>query len=218
MSRLSKILVFILLMTFFVCIYMLWAVKPNFLTNNYYSLSISLGEDIHETQIHSTYDLSIDKHEPRTTDIFAVERTPTIFEYRDSKLGFVLPPTILVTIGTENSKVKNIETYPQLKLLNLNDSKILLKKMIKLFDEKGWQRNSIYEALDPDTLRADDFENKHAHIIVVGAWINRDTNLLLSIKRRIKKSDLEAHPKVYSYYAKKPYQDYFLVEVALLLK
>lgn len=193
--------------------YILWAKG---LENPFVKLlSITLGEDIHVTQAHSTADLRISKHEPRETDLFAIVQKPTIFEYRHPKLGFKLPPTKLVLIGTENSRVIDVESYPQPHLLNLKDSKVLLKKLLKFFDDIGWQRDTSYTNPDPDDLREEDFTFVR-HEIVVGAWVDNDTHLHVEIKQNLTKIEIEQAADLYKdYYAD---ENYYLVGVALYTK
>lgn len=212
--------VFILLITLIAICVGLYTMFSNASPNYSPKVSIALNETIHEVQAHSTASLEFTKTNFGDRDHFSVTGKQITFEYRDSKLGFTLPKTLAVDISTENSIIESLRTYPQLKLLNLKDSKELLKKIIKLFDDAGWQRNTRYDFRNPNDIEPNAFEHLFpATSMTVAVWQNENKELFLMIKRYLKKERIEADPSFYDKdYTHKPYEDFYLITVALSLE
>lgn len=224
MSRSKKIQIFLLLILFLLSLMGIYLHESHGIKSSYPVLSISVGEDIHETQAHSTADLHLQNHLPTQTDLFAIIDKPTIFVFRDPVLGFTLPPTRLVTITTQNSASYDVNTYPQMETLNMNDSKILLKYLLKLIDSKGWKRIPAYSR-DPDSIHAEEFEHRMPRQMSVASWKKGDLQLYLSITRKMTKDEvkLKSEAEIYAGFIRwwqnnKPYEDQYLIEVDFHLK
>jgi|GEM_PF-5079378 len=180
--------------------------------NSYSKLVAVLGEDIHAVQADSTYDLRVNRtiHE---IDSFAVQYTPTIFQYNDQKHGFSLPPTILIHLITDNAKVIEIYTTPQLKLLNLHDAIKLIQYLNKTFADAGWIRND--ECCQ--TTKINDlekyFSNPNSYDTGISAWKSGNNNIGIDLERYLsvqEQKDRTEKPLFGSY---PKFEDLYLVEV-----